>query len=303
MLHPQLARRYNEGKAIDAVLRRIEARDHALRLNDGRSPDDLNDPDLLRRVDYVCTVGNALYAFEHTGIEPFANHIELQVHNSNLFGPVNERFDQKRVDPEFWELHVPVDASAGLKGTQINRVRDALVEWIKGNAERFPPTRFGDSYGNTSLGETVTGVPFPVSLHRCSFDRRDFPNGSPLAGRFTVKYVVSGNLEEARTARLQKACEDKFPKLAVWKRDDGARTVLVLEENDISLTNHQVVADALASAEVAMSDAPDEVFLVSTHITHIWWVTCLRRAGKTYYDDGERFHEIDPAALTALTRR
>jgi hypothetical protein len=29
---------YNEGKAIDAVLRRIEARDQAVRPNDGRSP-------------------------------------------------------------------------------------------------------------------------------------------------------------------------------------------------------------------------------------------------------------------------
>src|SRR5665213_1074176 len=79
-----MAGRYNEGKAIDAVLRRIEARDHALRANDGRSPDDLNDPDPLRRVDYVCTVGAVLYAFEHTGIEPFGNQIELEVHNLSL---------------------------------------------------------------------------------------------------------------------------------------------------------------------------------------------------------------------------
>lgn len=118
-----------------------------------------------------------------------------------------------------------------------------------------------------------------------------------------VKPFVTGDLEQARTARLQKACEDKFPKLATWKRDDGARTVLVLEENDLSLTNHQRVADALAPAEAAMSDVADEIFLVSTHIADKWWVTCLRRAGKTYYDDGERFHEIDPATLTALTRR
>jgi hypothetical protein len=39
-----MAERYNEGKAIDAVLRHIEARDNATRLNDGRSPDDLRDP-------------------------------------------------------------------------------------------------------------------------------------------------------------------------------------------------------------------------------------------------------------------
>ncbi len=63
----------SEGKALDAVLRFIETRDYALRGNDGWSPDDRknSDPDPLRRVDYVCTVGRLLYAFEHTRIEPF----------------------------------------------------------------------------------------------------------------------------------------------------------------------------------------------------------------------------------------
>ncbi len=72
-----MADRYNEGKALDAVLRFIEEREHAPRENDGRSPDNLNDWDEQRRVDYVCTVGQTLYAFEHTGIEPFPNQIRL----------------------------------------------------------------------------------------------------------------------------------------------------------------------------------------------------------------------------------
>jgi hypothetical protein len=297
-----MARRYNEGKAIDAVLRRIEARDHALRLNDGRSPDDLNDPDPLRRVDYVCTVGNALYAFEHTGIEPFGNQIELEVHNRKLFEPICERFDY-RADRELWELHVPVEASAGLRGAQIDRVRDLLIRWIETNASHLPVTLLYDRYATPWLGETIAGVPFPFSLHRCSLGSHHFPRESPLCGRFMLKPFVAGDLEEARVTRLQKACEDKFPKLVTWKRDDCARTVLVLEENDLSLTNHQRVADALVTAEATMSDAADEIFLVSTCIPDKWWVTCLRRAGKTYYDDGERFHEIDPATLTPLTSR
>jgi hypothetical protein len=51
------------------------------------------------------------------------------------------------------------------------------------------------------------------------------------------------------------------------------------------------------------SDVPDEVFLVSTIRPNPWWVTCLRREGKNYYDDGERFHELDPTTLTQLTKR
>ena len=299
-----MVERYNEGKAIDAVLRRIEARERSSRRDDGRSPDDLRDPDPQRRVDYVCTVGDRLYAFEHTGIEPFDNQIEMEVHNRALFGPVVERFDEKRSDGEFWELYVPVEASVGLRGAEVNRVRDALIRWIETNAASFPLTRYGDRLANPFLGETVTGVPFPVSLHRWSFNDKDFPGGSPLCGRFTIKPFVARDLESARLVRLQKVCEDKFAKLAAWKRNNDARTVLVLEENDMSLTNHERVADAMPLAEARMSDPPDEVFLVSTYIAKKWWVTCLRRDGKTYYDDdGERFNEFDPAALTKLTRR
>jgi hypothetical protein len=85
--------RYNEGKALDAVVRRIEERDQSGRHANGWSPDDLNDPNPLRRVDYICTIGNVLYAFEHTSIEPFANQIELAVHNRKLFDPITQRFD------------------------------------------------------------------------------------------------------------------------------------------------------------------------------------------------------------------
>jgi hypothetical protein len=293
--------RYNEGKVIDAVLRCIETRDQAGRLDDGRSPDDLNDPDPLKRVDYVCTVGDVLYALEHTGLEPFADQIALEVHNQKLFGPIVARFSN-RPDRELWEFHVPVEASSGLTSAQVERVRDALIKWIEKNAERFPVTRLYDRYANPHLGETIAGVPFRVSLHRGSLDSRHFPRESPLRGQFMMKYIVSGDIEKARTERLQKACEDKFPKLAAWKKD-GAKTVLILEENDLFLTNHQLVADALVLAESAMPDSADEIFLVSTPIAGNWWVICLRRARKTYYHEDERFREIDPATLAALTRR
>ena len=117
-----MADTYNEGKALDAVLRFIEARDNALRKDDGRSPDDLRDPDPLRRVDYVCTVGQLFYALEHTRIEPFPNQIKLADQNQNLFDPIIARFDH-RSDRELWYLIVPVDASAGLTVNNIGQVQ------------------------------------------------------------------------------------------------------------------------------------------------------------------------------------
>ena len=295
-----MAPRYNEGKSIDAVLRQIEAREKLTRLDDGRSPDDLHDTDPERRVDYACTVGEQLYAFEHTGIEPFENQIEMGVHNANLFRPIIERFDNRTSDAEYWELMYPVEAAIGLVGAKIKTVQSALAEWIEANWSALPLTRYGDKYPYPTQRETIPGVPFRVSLYRWSLN--DFQN-SPLGGRLRLGPCVTGDLEKAREVRLQRACGDKFSKLAKWKHDDGARTVLVLEENDLSLTNHELVANALAVAEAGETKAPDEIFLVSTSIPQTWWVTCLRREGKTYYDDGERHHEFDPTSLTKLTKR
>jgi hypothetical protein len=298
-----VAGRYNEGKAIDAVIRRIEERDRCSRQDDGWSPDDLGDPDPERRVDYVCTVGDRLYAFEHTGIEPFGNQIEMEVRNRTLFEPIIERFS-KRSDGEFWELYFPIDASLRLRGRKVKQVSDALSRWIERNAANIRLARYGDRLTRPLLSETAAGIPFPFSLHRWSLKGLVPHGASPLSNCFGVRpFVVQYALDSARPIRLQKACEDKFPKLASWKQTHGARTVLVLEDNDISTTNEQVVTDTLLHVIQYMPHVADEIFMVNTCIANTWWVSCLRREEKTYYDEGERFHQVDPATLVGLTKR
>ena len=288
---------YNEGKAIDAVLRRIEAREASLRLGDGWSPDDQQDPDKDRRVDYVCTIGKQLYAFEHTGIEPFENQIKMELDNQRLFAPVMAHFRNGAPVGEHWELHTPVEASVGLSGAKIKQAQTGLIAWIQANATTLPVTRFGDRYPYSARRESAPGVPFGFALFRWSVP----PCG--LSRVFWRREFISADLEKARRPRLARVCDGKFGKLAKWKRDEGARSVLVMEENDLSSTNHQLVAEAMARAEAGRPDAPDEIFLVSSILPSPWWVTCLRRQGKNYYDDGERFHEVDPVSLTQLTKR
>ena len=292
--------RYNEGKSIDAVLRRIEARENISRLNDGRSPDDLHDSDPERRVDYVCTVGQQLYAFEHTGIEPFENQITFEERNRKFFAPVIARFDDRSSDNEFWEFCYPVEATVGLSGAKLKKAQDALISWIGSNATQLPLVRYGDRYPYSASRESTAEVPFRFSLYRWSM--QDFRQ-CPLSGRISQRALVTADVEKARESRLARTCDDKFGKLAKWKRNEGARSVLVLEENDLLLTNHQFVADAMARAETGRPDMPDEIFLVTTVRPNPWWVTCLRRQDKTFYDDGERFFELDPANLIQLTKR
>jgi hypothetical protein len=246
-------------------------------------------------VEIVCSIGGRLFAFEHTGIEPFAGHIKMEVEGPRLFGPLVQRLAGLLPSNEYFELHVPFRATVGLKPSQIEPIQNILAKWVLEVAATLPTAPYG-RYVTPIEKVALAGVPFPVSLHRLAAP-------GLLRGRFTVVHLVDDNLEAERLDRIREACERKFPKLAVWKRSHGARTVLVLEDRDIQLTNHQLVYEALCRAERGRPDAPDEVFLVSTFLEKPWWVTCLRRGGESYYDDGERFAEIDPATLVAVTNR
>lgn len=136
------------------------------------------------------------------------------------------------------------------------------------------------------------GVPFAVSLDR--WPREDFPH------LFVIRHLVAGDVEAGRRLRLENAYE-KMKKLLPWKAS-GANAILILEEDDIFLTNHFKAADALASVEASRTDRPDEVYLLSV-LSSMWLVTRLRIGEQTLYDlpVDDRFWEVEPSALVDLT--
>ena len=75
-----------------------------------------------------------------------------------------------------------------------------------------------------------------------------------------------------------------------------------MEEDDIFLTNHFVVADTLAKVEASRPDRADEVYLLSV-LSSMWLVTRLRIADQTLYDLSvdDRFWEVEPSALIDVT--
>lgn len=285
--------RFNEGKACDAILRRLEAREGARRTN-------LHSPERERHpapVELACEIGDRLFAIEHTGIEPFAGHMQLEAEVGVHFRPIEAMVAGRLPSNEHFELHMPVKATQGLKGSALRRVHETIASWIIAIAPTLPIARFG-RYVTPIRWVTLPGVPFPVTLHRTTTE--GFP------ARFTIHHMVEANHEAERVKRIREACQRKYPKLARWKRNHGARTVLVLEENDIQLTNQQVVADALLEVEQTMPDRPDEVYLVSTAVETPWWSFALRVGQRDYYDFSRAFEcveEIDPATLMDLTER
>jgi len=284
--------RFNEGKALDAVIRHIEARDGVQRGNNPRYPEREGH---AAPVELVCTIGDELYAFEHTGIEPFPNQIADEENSRRLFRRVSERLVGRLPPKEWFQLHVPIGATIGIRRNEVAAIQACIEKWVLEIAPTLPIAPYG-RYVLPIIKTTLPEVPFAVTLHRIAAP-------TFFRGRFDVLHLAPNDIESARRDRLRKACHDKYPKLAAWKLTDAARTVLVLEDGDIQLTNEQRIYEALVDAESARTDAPDEIYVVNTTIDNPWWVTCIRRTGKTYFDEGERFWEVDSATLVALTQR
>jgi hypothetical protein len=283
--------RFNEGKACDAVLQHLERRAGATRTA-LRFPDREGHP---APVELVCAIGDQLYAIEHTGIEPFEGHMRGNAENERLIQPIVDGVVRRLPPEEEFELQIPAGAMEGLRARDVATVHRLLTEWIVKSAPSLwiPPRGRKD----TRIQPThITGVPFAVKLYR--MESRIF------RGKLQVVHVVS-DVENRRLERISIALKKKMPKLSIWKKDAGARTVLVLEENDIQLTNCHVVTDAVLKSEQKLGRAADEIYLITTSFAP-WHVHFVRVGDRSYFDlsdPDERSWYAHPSQLLSLTGR
>lgn len=283
--------RFNEGKVCDAVLQYLERRACATRTA-MRFPDKEGHP---APVELVCTLGDQLYAMEHTGIEPFEGHMRGNAEDERLIRPIVTGVAGRLPPEEEFELQIPAGVMEGLRARDVATVQRLLIDWIVGYAPSlWIPLR---GRKDTRIQPThIPGVPFAVKLHR--LESRIF------RGELHVVHVAS-DVENRRLERVTIALKKKTPKLAIWKKDAGARTVLVLEENDIQLTNCHVVTDAVLRSEHMLGRAADEIYLVTTSFTP-WQVHFVRVGDRSYFDlsdPDERSWDAHPAQLSSLTGR
>jgi hypothetical protein len=289
---------FNEGKACDAVIRHIEARENSQR-KDLKHPEmDKKNIPHNKHVELTFKVGELFFAIEHTGIEPFPGQIESSVYSHKLFSPIIERVAGKLPNTEFFKLCVPSKIDT-LKPSQIASIQEILVNWIEEIAPTLPISDYRIATPIEEVREPE--VPFKVMLYRYNITPI---NLTRLGGRLQLCNIVDDVFIEAeRKKRIYTACNKKYPKLFEWKKEDHARTILVLEENDINLTNHQLVINAFIDIDNKIPTKPDEVYLVSTCIDTTWWVTCIRINNKYYteLEFSERSWEVDPTTLVDVS--
>lgn len=284
---------FNEGKVCDAIVRHLEVREGAIRA-------DVQWPEAVHHVDPVeltWKLGDQLFALEHTGIEPFDDHMRLEAAAKQHFDPVREALKDVLPD-EIIELHVPAKAMLGLKKAQVAMIQAAIIAWVRQTAPTLRTRSYADYVGDV-LWAKVEGVPFEIRLFR-------FENLTRQKGWVQIVHCVVGDREQQRRDRLQRACDNKFPKLAAWRQKRGARTILVLEENDIQLTNYAIVARTYLPLALGRIDRPDETYLVSSCVEP-WNVWPILIGVRTLYDlatdDYVQRWEVSPMTLMSMTRR
>ena len=287
-----MALTYNEGKTCDAVVQVLEAREGKRRSNVRRPEEEGH----AAPIELAFNLGDQLFALEHTGIEPFAGHMQMEAQAEWLFRPVEAALVGKLPPNDTFELSIPLNAMRRLRRNDLAQTHAALASWVEATAPTLPIAPYGTFLGSIKP-VLPPGVPFSVRLYR-------FQTIVPL-GRFRITHVVSEQeLEPSREQRICTSCAKKFPKLEIWRHDAKARTVLVLEDNDIQLTNAARVCDTLRALKSDFNNWPDEIYLVTTIDEKNWWVHALKVGDRDYYQLSQAdqcLWEFDPDRLVDLT--
>ncbi|HEY3939504.1 MAG TPA: hypothetical protein VGL97_18880 [Bryobacteraceae bacterium] len=291
----------NERKVCDAVARAIEDIMGDERSN-AYSPEDNAHK---APIEYVFNVHEVTYAIEHTVVEAFDGQIRADVDFDNFIKPIVKALDGKLPSPGLYNVYFTAHPTKGMKPRALTQTQTAIIDWIRKAAGDLhaehpeEPTIGARPFGHTnSRRDRVQDV--DVFLQReTRTGLADRHRGRLFACRFEPKAY-----EELRLRRLIEAANKKLPKLRAW-RDRGAHTILVLENRDISLSNHMVIYEAVQAALRERSDYPDEVWLVDTSIETEWTVWCLIRDGMEFPDEDTetRYREFDPANLENVSSR
>lgn len=195
--------------------------------------------------------------------------------------------------PGSYRLTFAIHPSHGLKPKRIAEAQTAIIVWVREAAAAMHaecpavPTRSRGPHGHESHRRgTVEGV--DLHLHReIGWSLPEVAYGRVFCGRFAPP-----DYETLRIGRMRAALGKKLPKLQSWK-DTGARSVLLLENRDLSLSNHVVILEAAEDALNGRHDRPDEIWLVDTTIKTEWTVWCLMRDGLSFPDEETSFRYRD----------
>lgn len=234
-------------------------------------------------VELVAADAVGTLAIEHTLIEPYPGQIQdnhqirpyAETLPTMLAGrlPAGSRFD----------LNLDVRVVNGIRPTE--DTLDAIVEWAVAAAALLEDGRPGIGGSHMAKGGP-SDLPFAITVARWP---RDVDDALP---EVSIGWWRPPDLEERRRERLVVALRKKLPKIAAAEAE-GHQGVLVVESDDIQLSNSTDIRVALLAAAAEVEDPLPSWIVCWEQVVESAFVSTLR-------SDGEWIGDPCPSVLPAV---
>lgn len=204
--------------------------------------------------DAILEGGGIRYAVEHTSLDSYLRQRLDSARFREVLGTLERRLKERLSD--HIDVDVPVHAvPARIDWQELSRL---IESWIVTNLNRLPYDQ--------RVEVQISGVPFALGVRR---ERAAGP-GSLFGMR-----VAPADLREQRVQVLIERIQAKSAVLSGYKRQ-AFRTVLIIESDDVALTNREEICEDFQEAVKAQQPADiDDAFLVETD-TQPWCLTPLK---------------------------
>ncbi len=251
----------NEGKCCDAVLRLLESHYQSERQR-VHFPDKVDST--KPRVDVCVELGGKRHVLEHTRIEPFSRAIGAGVFLRKLMDDVRKQLSGYDPLPGPARFNLKLPQNPGNTNARLLLDSEKIADWVASEAK------------NLYSRALQAGIFKQTSIKREFSDRLTlYLTCTPLGQPCITTPGEFGAVRDAPDSsqlrlRLCKALDDKCPKLRCCQHR-GARTVLVLESDDIVL-DYTCVRKALEEISEKRIDLPDEIYLIWNTSCEKWYV-------------------------------
>ncbi len=223
-----------------------------------------------KAIDFIGTGEKQLYLIEHTFIESHEGRKRDDAHFSELLAPLEKALHKKMASPGYYyRFGIKMGAVKGAKETK--KIQERLIAWISKTKDTLKEGKI--------LSEKPDGIPFDIefSKHKAAIPE--------IEDRLLTHRITAGSesIEQMRRERIGVAFAKKFPKLQTAKTaNPAARSILILESNDIALSNHLLIFEAVHAEIQKRQDAPDDIYLIEMEVKNRPTVWTLKEEGRFF---------------------
>ena len=223
-----------------------------------------------KAIDFIAAGNKHLYLIEHTFIESHPGRKRDDVQFYDLLGALEKNLHKKLSSPGFYfRFGIKMGAARGAKATK--QIQERLQTWVYEKKDHLQPEKV--------ISEIPAGVPFAVWLSKHKAVTAE------IEGRFLIHRISPETevIEKLRRERIGSAFEKKFPKLHTAKTQNAkSRSILILESNDIALSNHHLISEAVVDELKKRQDIPDDIYLIEMEIKKRPTVWILKEKEKLF---------------------